>query len=246
MRNRYRVTSVLLVLPMTCANVQQQSLDPVGKWLSDRAMSAALADDRLTARPGGKEGAYRIVPIEDLDAPDEVKTRLRNEASSSKGAVIRVPTGTIPSEAELLATLPVAQRSSAVLRQRLPNPPTTLQGTLLANAEVIGMEPSGALDGVRSSGLTRYFRVKGLGIVALNEENFRASGMVIEVFAESVNAMINGSPAQIELQEDGHGRARATLAWALDGKAFSLTATGEGDPAKMGRTLQDIASVIAD
>ena len=39
--------------------------------------------------------------------------------------------------------------------------------------------------------------------------------MVIEVLAESINAAINGLPAQLELQDDGQGRAQATLAWAL-------------------------------
>lgn len=246
MKYHFRIPFIVLVASVSCAHAQQQAVDAVGKWLSERTMSAALADDGPGAMPGIKEGAYRIVAIDNLDAPEEVKAHFMSQMGNKGQGVIRVPKGTIPSIAELLAVLPTAQRSAAVLRERLPSPPVTLRGTLLAGAEVIGMEPSGALDGVKSSGLTRYFRVDELGVVALNEENFRASGMTIEVFAESLNTTVNDTPAQLELHEDGHGRAQATLGWALDGKALRLTVTGDGDAAQKGEALRSIASGIVD
>lgn len=87
------------------------------------------------------EGAYRIVPIDNLDASDEVKAQFKREVVNNKEGVKRAPKGTIPSISKLLALLPTAKRSHAVLRQRLPSRPTSLHGTLLADAEVIGKEP---------------------------------------------------------------------------------------------------------
>lgn len=247
MRHDFSIGLLAIIAVTPCANAQDPSADAVGKWLNDRVMSAAMADDRLGAMAANSEGTYRVVSLEDLDAPEAVKAQFRAELRQRRGnGVVRVSGGTIPSISELLAGLPTKQRSAGELRQRLPSAPSHLRGTALAGAEVIGMEPSGALDGIRSSGLTRYFRVKDLGIVSFNEENFRASGMTVETFAEAQNVVVNGEPAQLDLYEDDQGRAQAILAWASDGKALRLTATGSGDAAQKGRAILSIASGIVD
>jgi len=128
----------------------------------------------------------------------------------------------------------------------LPAPPSNLQRTVLGTAEVIGMEPSGALDGIRSSGLTRHFRLKGVGVISFNEENYRAAGGSIEVIEESLNTQVNGTRARLERRIDDQGRACATLSWPLGGKAFRLTATGNADVEHQARVLQEIAAAITD
>ena len=96
-------------------------------------------------------GSYRVVRLADLDAPDAVKQQLRADIERSSG-VVQVAAGNIPTQAEMLAALPRTQRSASELRQRLPQALSTLEGSLLGPAELIGMEPSGALDGAKSSG----------------------------------------------------------------------------------------------
>ena len=187
-----------------------------------------------------------MVALAELDAPEAVKQQLRTQIERSRAGPVRVPDGTIPSPAGLFASLPKTKRSDAVLRQRLPSPPTNLLGTVLGVAEVIGMEPSGALEGVKSTGLTRFYRLSDVGIVAFNEENFRAPGTLIEVIAEAQNTAVNGSPAQLEMNVDGQGRGRVVLSWAAGDKAYTLTATGDSDVERKARVLQDIAAAIND
>lgn len=74
-------------------------------------------------------------------------------------------------------------------------PSSNLQRTSLGAAETIGMEPTGVIEGLKSSGLSRFYRANDVGIVAFNEENFRVPGGVIEAFVEAQNTDINGTPA---------------------------------------------------
>ena len=113
-------------------------------------------------------------------------------------------------------------------------------------AELIGMEPSGTLDGLRSTGLTRFFLLDGVGIVEFNEDNFRAPGTTIEVIAELQNAKVNLTPAQLELIADDQGRSRASLVWAGENKFYTLVATGEGDVQRKVDVLQQIAAAVSD
>jgi hypothetical protein len=237
---------IAIVLPVgsTCASPGQ--VDAVGQWLSERTMRAAGKDDGQGVARRLEEGVYRLIPLAELDAPEPVRKYFREQIQRGRSGVVRVPRGTIPSEQALIRVLPKAWRSDAILRQRLPNPPSNLQKTLLGAAEPIGMEPTGAMEGVKSSGLSRFYRVNDVGIVEFNEENFRVPGAVIEAFVEAQNTEINGTPAQIEMTADGEGRSRATLVWAGEDKVYTLTATGEGDVQPKVAVLQQIAAGVKD
>lgn len=224
----------------------QDEVDAVGRWLNERTMRAALEDSSSGARRAELEGTYRIIPLSELDAPEEVKQHLRAEIALSRAGVRRVSNGEIPSQGQLISSLPRTVRSNAELRRRLPSPPTDLQSTILGAAELIGMEPSGALDGLKSTGLTRFYRVNGLGIVEFNEHNFRAPGSKVEVIAEFQNIRVNGVPAQLDQVSDDLGRSRATLEWAGANKAYSLIAIGEGDVEQKAIVLQQIAAAVKD
>ena len=192
-------------------------------------------------------GSYRIVRLADLDAPDEVKQQLRADIEQSKG-VVQVAEGGIPTQSEMLAALPRTHRSVSELRQRLPQPPGRLEGSLLGPAELIGMEPSGRLDGGTSSGLSRFYRLEGVGIVEFSENNFIAAGTQIEVITEAQNTGVNGTPAHIGKTVDSVGRTRVELAWAGGSKTYSLIATGEpgSNVERHARVLHDIAAAIVD
>lgn len=220
--------------------------DAVGQWLSDRAMRAADKDAAQGAARGLEEGVYRLIPLAELDAPEQVRNYFREQIQRNRSGVVRVPKGTIPSQQALIMALPKVWRSDAILRQRLPNPPSNLQRTSLGAAETIGMEPTGAIEGLKSSGLSRFYRANDVGIVAFNEENFRVPGGVIEAFVEAQNTVINGTPGQIEMEVDGQGRSRATLVWAGEDKVYRLTATGEGDVQTKAALLQQIAAAVKD
>lgn len=222
------------------------STDAVGQWLHARAMQAALDDDPTNARRGVEEGTYRIIALAYLDAPEDVKQHFRNEATRNRVGVKRVSNGDIPSVAEMAVSLPTVIRSNAELSRRLPLPPTNLQGSMLGAAALIGMEPSGALDGLKSTGLTRFYRLDGVGIIEFNEEYFRAPGSTTEVIAELQNSRVNRAPAQLERIADDQGRSRASLVWAGENKVYSLIATGEGDVQRKAEVLQQIAAAVKD
>lgn len=221
-------------------------VDAVGQWLSNRAMQLALQDSGPASRGAESEGTFRVIPLAELDAPEEVKQHFRAEVVRSRTGVKRAAKGEIPSQVEMIASLPKVVRSSAELQGRLPSPPTNLQDSLLGVAELIGMEPSGALDGLNSSGLTRFFRLDGVGIVEFNEDNFRVPGTSIEVIAELQNTKVNHMPAQLERISDDQGRSRASLVWAGENKFYMLIATGEGDVQRKAEALQQIAAAVKD
>jgi hypothetical protein len=220
--------------------------DAVGRWLHERTMQAAANDDVPGAGSVPVVGILRVVPLSELDAPEAVKQQLRRQIERNRGGPVRVPDGAIASQAEVIAGLPRVKRSDAILRRRLPSPPSNLLGTVLGVAEMVGMEPSGALEGLKSTGLTRFYRLSDVGIVAFNEENFRVAGTLIEVIADAQNTAVNGSPAQIDMTVDDQGRGRVLLSWAAGDKAYTLTATGDGDVERKARVLQEIAAAISD
>ena len=192
-------------------------------------------------------GSYRIVRLADLDAPEEVKRQLRADIARSEG-VVRVAEGSIPTQAQMLAALPRRHRSASELRQRLPQPPSALLASPLGPAELIGMEPSGVLEGGTSSGLSRFYRLEGVGIVEFSENNFLAAGTHIEAIAEAQNTTVNGVLAQLRKRADGVGHTRVELAWTGRSKTYSLVATGEkgSDVERNARLLHDIAAAIVD
>lgn len=224
-----------------CASQVDAEADAVGQWLQQRAMQAAA---QASTSP---VGSYRIVRLADMDAPEEVKQQLHADIKRAK-SVVQVVEGNIPTQAEMLAALPRTQRSASELRQRLPQPPSGLESSLLGAAELIGMEPSGRLDGGQSSGLSRFYRLEGVGIVEFSENNFLAAGMQIEVIAEAQNTEVNGKPANLGKVMDGAGRTRVELAWTGDSKTYNLIATGEpgSDVERNARVLHDIAAAIVD
>ncbi|MDV3516584.1 hypothetical protein [Stenotrophomonas sp. C1657] len=206
-----------------------------------------MHETSTTGRSPAGAGTYRIVRLADLDAPEEVKQQLRADIKRAKSAV-QVAEGNIPTQAEMLAALPRTHRSASELRQRLPQPPSRLEGSLLGPAELIGMEPSGRLHGGKSSGLSRFYRLEGVGIVEFSENSFVAAGTQIEVIAEAQNTRVNGTPAYMGKTADSVGRTRVELAWTGGSKTYSLIATGElgSDVEHHARVLHDIAVAIVD
>ncbi|WP_367344898.1 hypothetical protein [Stenotrophomonas bentonitica] len=225
---------------------EPEPADAVGRWLKERAMRAAEKDNASRANPDLPEGVYRLIPLAELDAPEPVKQHLREKIERSRSGVLKVPKGTIPSKQQLAIALPKTKRSEATLRQRLPNPPSNLQGTALTTAALIGMEPTGALHGLSSSGLSRFYRLKDIGIVEFNEHNFRVPGGVIEAFVEAQNTLVNGIPAQIEMTVDDQGRGCVSLTWAGKDKVYTLTATGDDNVERKAEALRVIAESVVD
>ncbi|WP_312326845.1 hypothetical protein [Stenotrophomonas sp.] len=221
-------------------------VDAVGQWLNDRAMRAAEKDHASGANQDLPEGVYRLIPVAELDAPEPVKQHFREKIERSRSGVMKVPTGAIPSEQQLVIALPKTKRSETTLRERLPNPPSNLQGTALTTAALIGMEPTGALHGLSSSGLSRFYRLKDIGIVEFNEHNFRMLGGVIEAFVEAQNTLINGVPGKIEMSVDDQGRGCVSLTWAGKDKVYTLTATGDDNVERKAEALRAIAESVVD
>jgi hypothetical protein len=246
MKNLLVSSAVILLAAASNAASASDALDPVGQWLSERTMQAAQEDAENGARSHTLMGSYRVVTLDELDAPSDVKEQLRKQILRNRNGVLRVPNGSIPTESELIASLPKARRSNSELRQRLALPPSTLDHTVLGAAESIGMEPSGSIDGIRSSGLTRFYRVEGLGIVEFSEDSYRVPGSSLEVIAEAQNTAVNGVPASVEMNEDAQGRSRVSLAWRGEEKAYSLIAIGSGDAQEKVSYLREIAALVRD
>lgn len=221
--------------------------DPVGRRLNERALRAAQDGADPMQRDGTQGGSHRVLALDDLDAPEAVKQQLRKDIVGDQAS--RQNAGAeIPSVESVLASLPRTQHSARALRQRLPAAPSNLQATRLGAAELIGMEPSGAIDGLQSSGLTRYYRLPDIGIVEFSEDSFRAAGRHIEVIADMQNVRINGALGRREVYTDAYGRSRIALAWTRHDKTYALVAiTGAGtDAQRTVGVLGEIAAAVVD
>ncbi|KAF1014262.1 MAG: hypothetical protein GAK31_03286 [Stenotrophomonas maltophilia] len=223
-------------------------LREAGAVISRPSLQAAAGDEGAPRPELSPQGTYRVLALADLDAPDVVKQALRAQIQREDAGSLRVEADELPSLDTLRARLPRKQHGDAVLRQRLPSPPSNLQASVLGVAEVIGMEPSGVLDGLRSSGLTRFYRVPGVGIVAFSENNFLAAGTQIEIIAEAQNTRVNGTPAHLGKTVDSAGRSRVELAWTRGSKHYGLAAFGDAgsDVQHNARVLQEIAAAVRD
>ena len=62
--------------------------DPVGRWLHQRAMQAAMQEASMTRGSSVGAGSYQIVRLAELDAPEEVKHQLRTDMDRSAGVVL--------------------------------------------------------------------------------------------------------------------------------------------------------------
>jgi hypothetical protein len=75
----------------------QNDVDAVGKWLNERTMRAAMEDSSNGVRRSSEQGTYQVIPLSELDAPEEVKQHFRAEIALSRAGVRRVSNGEIPS-----------------------------------------------------------------------------------------------------------------------------------------------------
>ncbi|MDV3470225.1 hypothetical protein RZA67_15995 [Stenotrophomonas sp. C3(2023)] len=246
------LTALLLPLVMSssAAAASLEHVDAVGRWLTEKTLQAAregrpIALLKEKADPAPSD---QLITVDSLDAPDEVKAALKARFERAARGVVAVPAGSIPALATLMDQVPRTWRSDAQLRQRLPTPPSDLGNSLLGAARLLGMEPSGARDGLRSSGLTRYFQLDEVGIVEFDEVSGSARAGVCSTFAEANNTEVSGQPAFLQMTADPHGRNRVELYWDRGAKSYSLVAVGDQrhDVHRTAQVLRAIAANVVD
>lgn len=238
----------IMICHAPAALALQDDKEELALWLNERAIRLAQHDAEAVGKGLNKEpGSYSITSIEDLDASEAVRRQLRGATPHGTTGPVLVKPGALPRIDDMLSSIPTRIVPDAVLADRLPLMPTNLQGTVLGKYKLLGMEPSGAIDGLRSTGLSRYYFGE-LGLIEFNENHYRAGGTTINAFTESMNTSVNGRPAQSTAEYSEEGRGRATLFWVTNEKAFTLTlVTGDGaDITRDSERLIAIASEISD
>lgn len=222
-------TSILILAFIACGvclNVSAQTgpnVDAVGQWLRDLTQEGvARQQEELLQGTFSAEGAYVVQSIADLDAPPIVMAHFRSEVVSRNAGVMTVAAGTIPSVAALVAQTPVRVLSDVVLRERLPVPPVSIDGTPLRAARLINTNWSGTRTGISATGLSRIYQLEGGSFIEFSEDSYRLGTGKILQFKEALNATVGDTPAMAHMERSVDGRGMAALSWVTPEKSFQL------------------------
>lgn len=208
-------------------------------WLRARAVKVLEEHKSEVARgSAGKQGQLKIVSLADMDAPAAVTSSVKEGIIERSRGPLLVASGTIPSTAEVVAGLANARRNDAELEQRLGYAPADVSQTPISAAELLSTEPSGAINGATSTGVSRTYRVPKVGVVILSEDDYHASGTELTVIREALNEDVNGVPAVAYSARSEDGMGKAEVRWVTAQRAYSLTLlTDDGRRIEQGQAL---------
>lgn len=210
------------------------------EWFKEiSARGSQEAFDKIATGEAPAPGVYRVLSINDLDAPEAVKNHFRSGIAKRRAGVMVVPVGRISSASKLLAMTPTRVLPDAELRKRLPAPPSDVARTPLRSAKLINTNWCGTRTGIKSTGLQRIFLLETVGLIDFCEDSYRESkGARIEVFKEELNATVGDTPAMAHMERSVDGRGMAALSWVTPEKSFQLRlVTDDGASIEKGAAL---------
>ena len=220
-----------------------ESKPHVPQEMADGTRSLALKEVEDGRSAAGRssfagKGQVEIVSLAEMDAPPSVKANMEEGISKRRGGTLAVASGSIPSTAEVIATVSNTRRSDAELKRRLGYTPADISQTLIGAAELLSTEPNGTIHGTTSTGLSRTYRVPKVGVVILSEDDYLASGTKITLIREMLNTEVNGVPARSYAARSEDGRGRAELRWVTPTRSYFLTLiTDDGARIEQGEEL---------
>lgn len=243
--------AILLASSFICAHPAYgaQDAQAISDWNASEAAKMAMAR-RDAARQGAAPapGSVRIYHLDDFPAPAAVRESIAKSVETRKSGPMTVAADRIPVSKEVEKSVRGSQKNEAELRSSLTGIPASLVQTPLAHAELVGTKPSGAFNNGRWSGITRYFRVQGLGLIEFSEDDYVSAGTRLALAEEALDTEVNGTPAMSEAALSSDGRAKASLYWVTPERAYKLVllADDSNHLQKGQRLLLDTASRMVE
>lgn len=188
-------------------------------------VSHAVEPAPVTPVTPGQFLGITIVPFDQLPIPDVLKEQARAEMrqmkergyqdASTEDEVSYIDRAMEDREKRL--------KPFDKVRSSLKVIPANLDSPKLKKVTLLGSVASGGETAEGWTGLTRLFRIPGLGTAILEEVDYIASqgGMVIA--KESINHDVNGSPAILTVKESRSKKGITELMWANDRKWYTLS-----------------------
>lgn len=214
------VTLTASATPAPPAALQRE----VSAWIESQLITQV--EDGVAATAKGlrrSPGSLNIVPLSAYDAPPAIKQRIADGIASRAAGTLDVAAGTLPSTAKVIGNLRGRGMSDEDLARQLSAAPVDLSGTPLGTAERLGAEPNGALIDGRWTGVSRVFRIAGIGLIVLAEDDYHASGTQITLIREMLNATVSGVPARAYSARAADGRSTSSLRWVTPRRSCFLT-----------------------
>lgn len=113
------------------------------------------------------------------------------------------------------------KKSISKVRSNLGFEPADLRFSPLSKAELLEVVPAGAYNNEKWSEVNQLFRVKGFGLVSLNEWAYKSSGGMY-VDPEGINQNVNGRQALLLVEKAPSGRGLTHLTWWDEEKVYQL------------------------
>lgn len=235
---KHALTLAIIASAATSLSATADQANLPGGTASSQVSHAAVVDSlnqgidlsRLSTEPG-----VHIVPLEQSAFRGALANAIRQEIDAQANQGSYAPaSGAVP---DLRASLRGASPASGRTRMRMDDPtyptlelarphlryePASVAGTSLATAALQDVATGGQVASGRWSGVTRTWEVAGLGVVQLDESEFRETGGSITVIKEWLNADVSGYPATLKTMRVASGNTLVSVAWATDTTSYRL------------------------
>ncbi|ARQ90243.1 hypothetical protein [Stenotrophomonas maltophilia] len=220
----------------TTASPQQpriaQDDQEMSAWMRETVDRHLAENKQRGTIPLSNEELLEIVSLKDYSAPAEVKKKIANGIQSRSLGPLEVAEGTIPSASTLASSTHTRIRSDAELKEKLSYAPADLSRSPVGPAELLSIEPTGAISNGKSTGLIRTYRIPGSGILVLSEDDYVASQTRITLIRETLNSSVNGTPARTYSARSKDGKGKVELRWVTPQRSYWLTFITD-DPTKI-------------
>ena len=189
---------------------------PPSELQKAKLASTAKADDGYSTL----ENAPHVVR-QFLTNIEIVTSQVRSPASSSFKAGRAIP------------------RAPDVVRE-LSDLKLSFKTVALARGELIGATPRGTIIGDAWTGIDRFYRISGAGIMRLSETDMKASGGKFFMLKDAINTQVAGQPAISKVFIDGDGQTVEEVLWVNEHKLYTLTFAPEVKKGKFGKAKSNI------
>lgn len=210
-----------------------QAIEPASSLVSPAAVLDSMNQNidltRLSTKPG-----VHIVPLDESAFRGPLAIAIRQEIREQAVHGSYAPTtGGVPdlrtslrttraSSGTRIATLDRTYRTIKQARPHLRFEPASVAGTILEHADLRQVATGGEIAAGRWSGVTRLWEIPALGLVQLDESEFRETGGSITLVKEWLNATVGQFPATLKTMRTGAGSTLISVAWVTDTTSYRL------------------------
>lgn len=106
--------------------------------------------------------------------------------------------------------------------------------------ELIGASPQGTIVGDAWTGVERFYRIAGAGIVRISETDLKATGGRFYMLKDAINTQVGGQPAISKVFNDGEGRTVEEVLWVQGHKLFMLTFAPDMENGRFGLAKSNV------